>query len=476
MVRAPLRTPTSPALAVRGSSSQVHDVAAPAPAPHLRASPSGQPAAPIYGEPDQLPTAPVPYPIIRELAHAADQAYTQPVGFLADSPAALPAPDVAEPAVQPPASPIEDDVGFGDFDDPFNDPSDSPKDPYALHRLHPELDRTTWNEAPAQADPSRGFPPPRSVPHTPSAPAMASRPRMPGKPATRRAWIVAVSAVCAGGAIAFAFLSITSLRAGRQAPASPPAPVAAPPTIDDVPTTPPASPVASTTASPPPAAAAAAVAPEASAPAAAPVAPAAASSPPAPPAASSEPQPAHPTSSRAHSIAKSVPPAAPAAAKPRPPLETASRPDAGSAGSRPEATEPARPEPVRPDPPARSEGARPDAPPAPEPAKQPARPDHAAVKPGTIDIAATRAAARAQLGPVQQCFERAKMDDATLTGSMLLHITIAGDGSVATIEIARSTLGAPQAEACIRQQISRWHLPAPSGGVAASFSYPLVFE
>jgi len=137
------------------------------------------------------------------------------------------------------------------------------------------------------------------------------------------------------------------------------------------------------------------------------------------------------------------------------------------------------PEAARPEPALGAESVKLDAGlPVPEPSKEaPRPPDHAAsAKAGTIDITATRAAARAQLGPVQQCFERAKMDDSTLAGSVVLRITIAGDGSVAATEITRSTLGAPQAEACIRQQISRWRLPAPSGGVAASFSYPLVFE
>jgi TonB family protein len=133
----------------------------------------------------------------------------------------------------------------------------------------------------------------------------------------------------------------------------------------------------------------------------------------------------------------------------------------------------------------RSEAARVESPPEPparaaerEPAAPPAsvaRPQPAVPRAGTIDIAATRAAARAQIGPVQQCYERARMDDASLAGTVQARITIDPDGAVANVEIVKSTLGAPPVEACIRQGILRWRLPRPAGG-AASLTYPLVFQ
>jgi TonB family protein len=129
--------------------------------------------------------------------------------------------------------------------------------------------------------------------------------------------------------------------------------------------------------------------------------------------------------------------------------------------------------------PARSKPAEPaKAKPAePAPAETAARPEPpAASRPGTIDVAATRAAARTQIGPVQQCYERARMDDPSLTGTVQARITIAPDGSVSKVETASSTLGAPAVENCIRQAIARWRLPRPSGGVAAALTYPLVFQ
>jgi TonB family protein len=115
-----------------------------------------------------------------------------------------------------------------------------------------------------------------------------------------------------------------------------------------------------------------------------------------------------------------------------------------------------------------------ESPPAEPPA---ARPEASAgPRPGSIDVGATRAAARTQIGPVQQCYERARMDDPSLTGTVQARITISPDGSVSRVDIASSTLGAPAVETCIRQAIARWRLPKPSGGVAAALTYPLVFQ
>ncbi len=94
----------------------------------------------------------------------------------------------------------------------------------------------------------------------------------------------------------------------------------------------------------------------------------------------------------------------------------------------------------------------------------------------TIDVAATRAAVRSQLGPIQQCYERAKMDDATLKGTVTARLTVAPDGSVANVEISSSTLKSAQAERCMVGEIAHWQLPRPSGGAAISFKYPFVFE
>ena len=97
-------------------------------------------------------------------------------------------------------------------------------------------------------------------------------------------------------------------------------------------------------------------------------------------------------------------------------------------------------------------------------------------KPPSLDVTALRAAVRSQIGPLQKCYERAKMDDANLRGSVTAHITVAGNGSVARVQVSQSTLNAPQALGCVTREIARWHLPRPSGRGAVAFLYPFVFE
>ena len=143
------------------------------------------------------------------------------------------------------------------------------------------------------------------------------------------------------------------------------------------------------------------------------------------------------------------------------------------------APEPGPPEPAKPEmSPPEIASPRPHAAETSEPARPVPRQDPPAPtpQPGAIDVATTRAAMRAQLVPVQQCYERARMDDPSLTGTVVVRITIGADGAVTNVEIVNSSLGAPQVEACIRQGISRWRLPRPTRGASASLLYPLVFE
>ena len=114
--------------------------------------------------------------------------------------------------------------------------------------------------------------------------------------------------------------------------------------------------------------------------------------------------------------------------------------------------------------------------PAVAPAPTPAGPAAPAVKKDEIDVAATRAAVRTHVAAIQQCYERAKMDDQSLAGAMTVRITIAPDGAVTAAQVTKSTIGSPVVERCVTAEISRWQLPKPTGGNTASLLYPFVFE
>ncbi|HEX7840658.1 MAG TPA: AgmX/PglI C-terminal domain-containing protein, partial [Kofleriaceae bacterium] len=115
--------------------------------------------------------------------------------------------------------------------------------------------------------------------------------------------------------------------------------------------------------------------------------------------------------------------------------------------------------------------------PAPPPAAPaPAGPAAPAVKKDEIDVAATRAAVKSHVAAIQQCYERAKMDDPGLAGSIAVRITIGPDGAVIGTQVTKSTIGSAVVERCVTAEISRWRLPQPTGGKAASLLYPFVFE
>jgi TonB family protein len=116
------------------------------------------------------------------------------------------------------------------------------------------------------------------------------------------------------------------------------------------------------------------------------------------------------------------------------------------------------------------------APAATPPTPAPQGPATPAIKKDEIDVAATRAAVRPHVAAIQQCYERAKMDDQGLAGAITVRITIAPDGAVTGAQIAKSTIGSSAVERCVATEISRWRLPKPTGGTAASFLYPFVFE
>ena len=76
-----------------------------------------------------------------------------------------------------------------------------------------------------------------------------------------------------------------------------------------------------------------------------------------------------------------------------------------------------------------------------------------AVKKDEIDVAATRAAVHTHVAAIQQCYERAKMDDLSLAGSMTVRITMAPDGAVTAAEVIRSTIRSPAVEGCVTAEM-----------------------
>ena len=96
--------------------------------------------------------------------------------------------------------------------------------------------------------------------------------------------------------------------------------------------------------------------------------------------------------------------------------------------------------------------------------------------PGTMDREATRRAVGRHLPEVRTCFERGRMDNPRLAGRVLVRIAVSASGRVTSARIARSDVRSQQVESCIVSAVERWTLPQPSGGVAATITYPFSYH
>jgi len=116
--------------------------------------------------------------------------------------------------------------------------------------------------------------------------------------------------------------------------------------------------------------------------------------------------------------------------------------------------------------------------PAPERSRATARVEPAVKAPvrGALDPEATRQAVGRHLREVRTCFERGRMDNPQLAGRVLVRIDVSPSGKVSSARVARSTLDNQAVESCITSMVATWTLPAPSGGVAATMTYPFSFQ
>ena len=64
----------------------------------------------------------------------------------------------------------------------------------------------------------------------------------------------------------------------------------------------------------------------------------------------------------------------------------------------------------------------------------------------------------------QTCFDRATRNQPTLSGTVVIAMTIAADGSVSRSSVARNTTGNEVLGTCLSAQVGSWRLSAPPGG------------
>jgi len=64
----------------------------------------------------------------------------------------------------------------------------------------------------------------------------------------------------------------------------------------------------------------------------------------------------------------------------------------------------------------------------------------------------------------RSCFDRATRNDPSVSGTVLVGMTIGSDGGVTRARVQRNTTGNEELGACLSNQVGTWRLPPPPGG------------
>ena len=79
------------------------------------------------------------------------------------------------------------------------------------------------------------------------------------------------------------------------------------------------------------------------------------------------------------------------------------------------------------------------------------------------------------MAPIRFCHERRAETRPGLSGRVSVRFVVAADGSVASAEVASSTLGDAEVEDCVRRAVTRVSFPPPRGGAPVTVTYPFTF-
>ena len=103
------------------------------------------------------------------------------------------------------------------------------------------------------------------------------------------------------------------------------------------------------------------------------------------------------------------------------------------------------------------------------------RADEAPLPVDRLDRDAIRGVFAGASADVQRCYERGLLEDATLEGQVIAHLTIAEDGTVSELSLESSTLASDSVNACLEESLESLTFPAHRQG-EVNVSYPLVFS
>jgi TonB family protein len=95
---------------------------------------------------------------------------------------------------------------------------------------------------------------------------------------------------------------------------------------------------------------------------------------------------------------------------------------------------------------------------------------------GSLDAEKIREVVSSHKADLRSCYERAVLDNPTLSGSCTVRIVVDKSGTVGSASIHDSSLRSLSMHRCVLEVVRTWHFPSPADGRAAAIEYPLAFR
>jgi len=95
---------------------------------------------------------------------------------------------------------------------------------------------------------------------------------------------------------------------------------------------------------------------------------------------------------------------------------------------------------------------------------------------GSLDKELIRQVIRRNINQVRYCYETQLQRNPKLNGKVSIKFVISAAGTVASSQVASSTVDNAELEACVTGRVRAWEFPRPKGGGVVVVTYPFVFK